>query len=160
MQKQKKHASFSVFSLLSPSTPPPPPQWNHNITFPRAGALFHRGLHALPQPKPDTTVSTQHTELCLHFTPASLGKTPSHCRICPQGKAAMGCASFPTSSQGNAWTYNVFRFLSPRKAPGWISLILLKRRSLWRHEKWIIYREIRQCHWFCVISKHSVSKQQ
>lgn len=51
-------------------------------------------------------------------------------RICPQGKAAMGCASFPTSSQGNAWTYNVFRFLSPRKAPGWISLILLKRRSL------------------------------
>lgn len=66
-----------------------------------------------------------------HARPPSAGDGgPQALGICPQGKAAMVFASFSTSSQDNVWTYNVFRFLSPLKAPGWISLILLKRRSL------------------------------
>lgn len=48
----------------------------------------------------------------------------------PQVKAEMISTLFPTGSQQSVWTYNVFKFLSLLNAPGWISRILLKRRSL------------------------------
>lgn len=43
-----------------------------------------------------------------------------------------------TGYQLNVLTYNVFKFLSLLNAPGWISLILLNRRSLQRDRKCIL----------------------
>lgn len=40
----------------------------------------------------------------------------------------------PARPRQDVWTYSVFKFLSLLNAPGWISLILLKRRSLWRNQ--------------------------
>lgn len=42
---------------------------------------------------------------------------------------------FSCQSRQDVWTYSVFKFLSLLNAPGWISLILLKRRSLWRDRR-------------------------
>ena len=56
--------------------------------------MSHPDLHTLPQPKPHTPVSTQHTELCSHFTPAGLGKTPSYC-VPSQSQETGGRCHFP-----------------------------------------------------------------
>lgn len=65
--------------------------------------------------------------------PRSTGLRPDASR---QGAACgTGGRVSPARPRQDVRTYSVFKFLSLRNAPGWISLILLKRRSLWRNRR-------------------------
>lgn len=65
--------------------------------------------------------------------PRSTGLQPDASR---QGVACgTGGRVSPARPRQDVRTYSVFKFFSLRNAPGWISLILLKRRSLWRNRR-------------------------
>lgn len=75
---------------------------------------------------------TGQRPVCVPLPP---GTTAARVETSRRGQPRQPVAnSVGTTGVCAAGTYNVFKFLSLRKAPGWISLILLKRRSL-RGEK-------------------------